>query len=100
MRFCLWLVFPCVYCWLGWSGNVAWTGIKKGKNMKNENHNGSTLSYVSAFLIGVILFWSFGKNWLGLESPPIFLAGLIGVALAVLAFCARNIYYNSHHKGN
>ncbi|MEP7136056.1 MAG: hypothetical protein ABI904_14090 [Chloroflexota bacterium] len=68
--------------------------------MKNEYHNWSTISYISAFLIGVILFWSIGKNWLGLESPSLFLAGLIGVAVAVLAFGTWNIYYNSHHKEN
>ena len=68
--------------------------------MKNENRNWTTLTYVSAFLIGVILFWSFGKDWLNLESAAVFLAGLIGVALAVLAFGAWNIYYNSHHKEN
>ena len=68
--------------------------------MKNENRNWSTLTYVSAFLIGVILFWSIGKGWLDLESTSIFLAGLIGVAVAVLTFGAWNIYHNSHHKEN
>lgn len=68
--------------------------------MKNDKASWSTLSYSAAFLIGVILFWSLGKDWLHLESPLIFLAGLIGVALAVLAFAAWNIYYNSRHKEN
>jgi peptidoglycan/LPS O-acetylase OafA/YrhL len=68
--------------------------------MKNENRNWSTITHVSAFLIGVILFWAFGKNWLNLESASVFLAGLIGVAVAVLAFGAWNIFHNSHHKDN
>jgi len=68
--------------------------------MNNENRNWSAISYISAFLIGAILFWSFGKDWLDLESVFVLLAGLIGVALAVLAFGAWNIYHNSHHKGN
>jgi SNF family Na+-dependent transporter len=75
-------------------------GIKKGDHMKTEKGNWSTIAYVSAFLIGVILFWSFGKDWLDLESASIFLAGLIGVAVAVLTFWAWNVRHNSHHKGN
>ena len=68
--------------------------------MKNNHRPLSTLSYISAFLIGVILFWSFGKNWLDLESLPVFLAGLIGVALIVLVFGMLNILRNSHRKEN
>jgi len=68
--------------------------------MKTEKQIWSTITYVMAFLIGVILFWSFGKDWLDLESAFMFLAGLIGVAVAVLVFGAWKIYYNSHHKEN
>ena len=68
--------------------------------MKTENGNWSMITYVLAFLIGVILFWSFGKDWLDLKSASVFLAGLIGVAVAVLAFGAWNSYYNSGHKEN
>lgn len=68
--------------------------------MKDGRVNWSVVSYISAFLIGVILFWSFGKDWLDLESASVFLAGLIGVALAVLAFGAWKIRHNSHHKEN
>jgi len=68
--------------------------------MDNHNANWSIISYVSAFLIGAILFWSFGKDWLDLKSESVFLSGLIGVAVAVLVFGAWNIYYNSHHKEN
>jgi predicted membrane protein len=78
-----------------WSAGVH----PKGDSMNNKT-NLHTLSYVFAFLIGAILFWSFGKGWLNLESVAVFLVGLIGVAVAVLAFGAWNTYYNSHHKEN
>lgn len=68
--------------------------------MKNENGNWNTITYVSALLIGVILFWSFGRDWLNFESALVFLAGLIGVAVAVLIFAGWIIYRNSHHKKN
>ena len=55
-------------------------------------------SLISAFVIGVILFWSFGRNWLRLESVIIFLAGLLGVALAVSVFGIWNLRKDSHHK--
>jgi predicted membrane protein len=66
--------------------------------MKNDKGNWTTTSYVSAFLLGVILFWSIGKNWLDLESASVFLAGLIGVAVAVLVFGVWNIIHHPNHK--
>ena len=63
--------------------------------MKNENRNWPTITYVFAFVIGVILFWSIGKNWLNLESMLVFLAGVAGVALVVLVFGLWNIFQNS-----
>ena len=68
--------------------------------MKHKNRNWPTITYVSAFLIGAVLFWSFGKTWLDLESALVFLAGLIGVAVAVLAFAAWNIHHDANHKEN
>jgi peptidoglycan/LPS O-acetylase OafA/YrhL len=68
--------------------------------MKDNKIDWYPLTYVLAFLIGVILFWSFGKEWLDLKSVSVFLAGLSGVAVAVLLFGVWNIYYNSHHKEN
>ncbi len=68
--------------------------------MKDDKANWSAISYASAFLIGLILFWSIGKNWLNFESVSVFLAGLIGVAVSVLVFGAWNIIHNSHHKGS
>ena len=66
--------------------------------MRDSKPNLSTVTYVSAFLIGVILFWSFGKNWLDLESKLVFLAGLIGVTVSVIIFGAWNIIRRSSHK--
>lgn len=63
--------------------------------MKNNPKPLSTISYLSAFLMGVILLLAFGKDWLNLESMLVFLAGLLGVALVVLVFGLWNIFQNS-----
>ena len=55
-------------------------------------------SMVWAFLLGVILFWSFGKDWLHLESALVFLAGLIGVALPVILLGAWTILRHSNRE--
>jgi hypothetical protein len=60
----------------------------------------STLSLICAFLIGVLLFISFGRSWLALESILVFLAGLLGVASIVLVFGILNILRNSDNKEN
>jgi len=60
----------------------------------------SNLSLICAFLIGVVLLISFGQNWLALESVPVFLAGLLGVALVVLVFGMMHILRNSRNKDN
>jgi hypothetical protein len=72
-------------------------------NTKGESVNKSSwnpIRYSSAFVVGVLLFWAFGRDLFDFKSAPIFIAGLIGVAVAVLVFAAWNIYYNSHYKGN
>ena len=68
--------------------------------MKNEYRNWPLITYVSTFLIGAILLWLFGKNWLNFESICVFLAGLLGVALVVLVFGLLNIVRNSYHNKN
>lgn len=60
----------------------------------------STASLICAFLVGVILFVSFGRYWLALESMLVFLAGLGGVAIAVLIFGIASILRNSNNKGD
>lgn len=68
--------------------------------MNNHRPPVSIASYLFAFLIGVLLFWSFGRNWLNLESLPVFLAGLIGVAIPILIFGVRNMLQHSRRKEN
>ena len=60
----------------------------------------SNFSLMCAFLIGVLFFIAFGQHWLALESILVFLAGLLGVALSVLAFGLLNIRRNSGNKEN
>ena len=60
----------------------------------------SNFSLICAFLIGVLLFIAFGQNWLTLESMLVFLAGLLGVALPVLAFGVLSIRRDSRNKEN
>ena len=60
----------------------------------------SNFSLICAFLIGVLLFIAFGQNWLALESMLVFLAGLLVVALPVLAFGVLSIRRASRHKEN
>jgi SNF family Na+-dependent transporter len=59
--------------------------------MRNQNSSWSTVASVSAFFIGVVLLWSFGKSWLDFESALVFLAGLVGVAVTVLLVAAWEI---------
>jgi len=66
--------------------------------MRNKKSNLPTITYLAAFLLGAILFWSIAENWLNLESRPVFLAGLIGVAVSVVLFGAGNIIRNSKNK--
>lgn len=63
--------------------------------MNDKNRNWSMVSSIAAFLIGVILLWSFGKYWLHFESALVFLAGLLGVAIPVLIFGLWKIYARS-----
>jgi SNF family Na+-dependent transporter len=63
--------------------------------MKMKNKNWSTLTAIAAFMIGVILLWSFGRNWLNFESPLVVLGGLIGVALPVLIFAIWKLSHRS-----
>jgi hypothetical protein len=65
--------------------------------MNNKPHF-TTASFICAFLVGAILFWSLGKDWLNLESLSIFLSGLIGVAIPVILFGVWNILRNSDHN--
>lgn len=67
--------------------------------MKTDNRgNMPVIAYIAALLIGVILFWSIGKNWLDLQSKAVFLARLIGVAVSMILFGAWKIIRRSSDK--
>jgi len=66
--------------------------------MRNNNRALPTVSLLCTFLLGAILFWSFGRNWLNIESLLVFLIGLIGVAIPVLLLGVWNILRHSDDK--
>ena len=66
--------------------------------MRNDKANPHAITYISAFIIGVILFQVLGKNWLILESKLVFLAGIVGVAMAVSIFWTWNVYRKKKDK--
>ena len=61
----------------------------------NNTKPGPIVVMIFTFLIGVILFWSFGRNWLAFDSILVFLAGIIGVAIPVLVFGLWKILHHS-----
>ena len=63
--------------------------------MKHERIHMPNLSYLAAFVIGVILFAVFRKMLFGSASSLVVLAGMIGAATAVTLFWLRN--ENQHH---
>ncbi len=58
--------------------------------MKHQRIHMSILSYIAAFVIGVILFAVFWKMVFGSASSLVVLAGMIGVTVAVTLFWLRN----------
>ena len=63
--------------------------------MKHEKIHMPNLSYIAAFIIGVILFALFWRMLFGSASSLAVLAGMIGAATAVILFWLRN--ENQHH---
>lgn len=63
--------------------------------MKDDHKSSPVISLVAAFLLGVILLLSFGKDWLHFESILVLLSGLVGVALAVILARAWEIHRHS-----
>jgi predicted membrane-bound spermidine synthase len=66
--------------------------------MKHERTHIPNLSYIAAFVIGVILFASIWKTWFGLASSTVVLTGMAGAAVAVTAFWLRNENQNRNNK--
>jgi len=67
--------------------------------MKHARIHLPNLSYVAAFVIGVILFASFWKAWFGSASSSIIVAGMAGVVVAVAVSWLRNENHNRNNKG-
>ena len=67
--------------------------------MKHSKIHMPNLSYLAAFVIGVILFALFWKMLAGAASNTVVLAGMIGVAVAVTAFWLRNESQYHSKKG-
>ena len=64
--------------------------------MKHPKIHMPNLSYIAAFVIGVILFAMFWKMVFGSASNLVVLAGMVGTALAVTLFWLRNEI--QHHR--
>jgi tetrahydromethanopterin S-methyltransferase subunit E len=67
--------------------------------MKHARIHMPNLSYVAAFIIGVILFASFWKSLFGSASSSIVLAGMVGVAIVVTLFWLHNETQHRNNKG-
>ncbi|WKZ35015.1 MAG: hypothetical protein QY332_15475 [Anaerolineales bacterium] len=65
--------------------------------MKASRIHLSNISYIAAFVIGVILFAVFMKSLFGTASSAMVLAGMAGVAITVTAFRIRQELH-SHKK--
>lgn len=65
--------------------------------MKASRIHFSNISFIAAFVIGVILFAMFMKSLFGIASSAMVLSGMAGVAIAVTAFRIRQALH-SHKK--
>lgn len=66
--------------------------------MKQDEIKVPYISYLAAFVIGVISFASIWKAWFGSASSAVILAGMTGVVVAVTAFWLRNEIQNRNNK--
>jgi len=66
--------------------------------MKHERIHIPNLSYIAAFIIGVILFVVFWKTWFGSAFSAVLLAGMAGVAVAVTVFWLGNEIKHRNNK--
>ena len=66
--------------------------------MKKERIHFPNLASIAAFVIGVILFAAFWKAIVDVASSATVLAGMAGVAVAVIAFRFWNGFKNQDRK--
>lgn len=57
--------------------------------------NPHVFSYLGALFVGAILFVTFWKTLFGTASSPVVIAGIVGVAVAVIGFVVWNKAKNS-----
>ena len=67
--------------------------------MKHNRIHMPNLSYIAAFVIGVILFAFIWKAWFGSASSEVILTGIIGAAIAVTTFWLHNEIQYRNNKG-
>jgi hypothetical protein len=67
--------------------------------MKHTRIHIPNLSYIAAFVIGVILFASIWKVWFSSTSSAVILAGMAGVVVAVTVFWLSNEIQHHGRKG-
>lgn len=58
--------------------------------MKPQKIHMPALAFISAFVVGVILFATFWEMLFGSASGLVILAGMAGTAIAVIVFWFRN----------
>lgn len=68
--------------------------------MKQSRNPHSNISYISAFVIGVLLFATFRRPLFGFTSTSILIAGIAGVAVAVIVFWLWNEIKRSKDSDN
>jgi len=66
--------------------------------MHHERIHIPNLSYLAAFVIGVVLFASIWKALFGMASSVVVLAGMAGTAVAVSVFWLRNKIQNRNNQ--
>jgi len=64
--------------------------LPRSVKMKSERIHISALAFISAFVIGVILFTTFWKMLFGSASGLVVLAGVAGTAIAVIVIWLRH----------
>ncbi len=68
--------------------------------MKSTGIHLPNLSYIAAFVIGVILFATIWKIFFGAASSMVVLAGMAGVVVAVCVFWLQNELIKPKAKDN
>jgi hypothetical protein len=62
--------------------------MSKSPNLKHKKSRVDLpgIAYIIAFLIGVLLFLLFGESLFGIKPQPVWIAGLMGLAVSAIVF--------------